>query len=176
VQLLLASLLSLLALAQGVAMTDLTAPQGELPAGCQLAPAPTVRLDGKTFQGGLWGNLPIDRNPWNGTDRPVLATIRERTAPPAAFPDAPPLTGSQLTKFRTTFAAGVEQGYAAFYLQGDAAVIAVYALTFADSAANPGRPPRGTVRVDFGSTSAYVSGTDGPCFHAVVAHLQALSR
>src|SRR4051812_8754820 len=134
VQLLLASILWIASFAQPtapVSLTALTVPLTELPPGCRLAPAATMRLDGTRVQGGLWGGLSIESNPWTGKDRPVLAAIRERTEP-TAMPDAGPLTRGEAARFRLGRAEGVEEGYAAFYLQADTYVIAVYGLTLAN--------------------------------------------
>src|SRR3954470_11697758 len=178
VQLLLASILWIGSVAQPtapVSLTALTVPLTELPPGCRLAPAATMRLDGTRVQGGLWGGLSIESNPLTGKDRPLLATIRERTGPPTAMPDAGPLTRGEAARFRLMRAEGVEEGYAAVYLQADTDVIAVYALTLANGETIE-RPPRGTVHVDLGFTNAYLSGNDGPCFQAILAHVQSFAR
>jgi hypothetical protein len=52
-----------------VALSDLTAPQERLPAGCALAAGRSI-------------DLRVEANPWIGTDRSVVASIRERVDGP----------------------------------------------------------------------------------------------
>jgi hypothetical protein len=162
-----------------VKMQDLTVPQDRLPIGCGLSAADSVPLDGNRIRGGLWGGLPIATNPWTGTDRLLVALIRERVESPRAMPDAPMLTRSELARFRLALADGVEEGYAAFYVQGEAEVIGVYGLRFADaertrlystSRVSPATP------VEIGSIRAFVSGNDGPCFQAIAAYVRSLEQ
>src|SRR5882672_3247699 len=72
-----------------VTMRDLTLPAERLPVGCALSPAPSVRLDGSRVRSGLWAEFPT--NPWIGTDRRLMSSIRELIEGPAAVPDGPPL-------------------------------------------------------------------------------------
>src|SRR5687768_15642469 len=97
-------------------LQQLTVPAERLPAGCTLSPAPAQSIDGQHVRGGLWAGLPISRNPWVGTDRQIIASIRERVDPPSELPDGPPLSRAELARARLRLADGVEAGYAAVYL------------------------------------------------------------
>jgi hypothetical protein len=163
-------------------MQDLTVPQERLPAGCALAPKDAVRLDDGRVRSGLWAGLRIPTNPWAGSERPIVVSIRERMAAPARMPDGPPLSKREASRFRMQLADGVEEAYAAIYRQSDsnAEPIVVYASKFTD-----GRPPERPsvtrasaaenprlMRVTIGSIDAFVTGDGGPCFQAVGAHLK----
>jgi hypothetical protein len=74
-------------LPRSISINDLTVPPDRLPAGCTLSPSDSVHLDGNRIRGGLWAGLPIASNPWTGTDRPIVAFIRERMDGPPLEPD-----------------------------------------------------------------------------------------
>lgn len=96
-----------------VTLHDLTVPTDRLPTGCALSPAASLPLDGKRVRTGLWAGLPIAMNPWTGTDRPLIASIRERMDGPTLTPDGPPPTARELSRYRSRLADGVEEAYAA---------------------------------------------------------------
>jgi hypothetical protein len=168
-----------------VALRELTVPQQRLPAGCAVSRSDTVRLDGNQVQGGLWAGLPIDTNPWIGTDRHVIATIRERMDGPVLTPDGPPLTARQLSQYRLQLADGVEEAYAAVYRQSDPAqeLIAVYGLKLsrAEGALERSSPSRASenprvIRLAIGPVLVVLHGDGGQCFQAVGAHLKSLAQ
>jgi len=120
---------------RSISINDLTVPPDRLPAGCTLSPSDSVRLDGNRIRGGLWAGLPITSNPWTGTDRPIVASIRERMGGPPLEPDGPPLDRPAASRYRLLLADGVEEVYAAIYLmQSDSTPIVVYASRFTASA------------------------------------------
>src|SRR5712691_1805294 len=90
-----------------VTMRDLTLPEERLPVGCALSPAPSVHLDGSRVRFGLWAGFPT--NPWIGTDRRLMASIRELVDGPAAAPDGPPLDARELSRYLGQLADGVEE-------------------------------------------------------------------
>jgi hypothetical protein len=161
-----------------VTMQDLTVPKERLPAGCGLAPAPSGPLGGNRVQFGLRGGLPA--NPWTGTDRRIIASIRQVIDPPPPLPDAP-LTTREAARFFLEMADGVEEGYGAFYTQSEPQEIVVYALRFGGTEM-PFHPPgdtrtsngRTSARVEIGTVVAIVSGDGGECFQAIEAHLRSL--
>jgi hypothetical protein len=113
-----------------------------------------------------------------------MAEIRELVDGPAAVPDGPPPGAKELSRYIGQLANGLEEAYAAVYLQSDAAPIMVRAVRFTPSEqyasnARPGdtrvsRSPA-RVRVELGRIVAVVTGDGGACFQAVAAYLQALS-
>jgi hypothetical protein len=164
---------------RSVTMRDLTVPADRLPAGCTLSPAPSVR-DGNRVTSGLWAGFPA--NPWIGTDRQRLASIRELIDGPAALPDGPPLDTRQLAGYRLQLADGVEEGYGAVYRHADAvAMTIVHAARFAPGQQPSARrdfshtrPSRNPGIITIGQIVALVSG-DGACFQAVASHLKSLA-
>jgi hypothetical protein len=173
-----------LTIQSAITLHALTVPQNRLPVGCTLSPSATVRLDGSRVQGGLWAGLPIDRNPWIGTHRRVIATVRERMDGSPRTPDGPPLTGSQLSQFRLHLADGVDEGYAAIYRQPGSGqeLIAVYGLRFPSgggplesSPARRGSENPRILRVPIGPIAVVVHGDGGECFQVIGAYLKSLS-
>ena len=143
-----------------VTMLNLTLPQTALPTGCGLSPASSV-IDGNKVTGGLWAGLPISTNPWTGTARPIVASIRSRMDGLPLGPDAPlenaapPLSAAE--------APSVWRRIAAVYrMQSDPQLIVVLALRFA-ATEKPFYPlsNRRTSehRVVIGQLHAVVSGT-----------------
>ena len=61
-----------------VALQELTVPAERLPPGCVLSSDDTARRDGTRVRSRNWAGLRIPSNPWAGTDRPLVASIRER--------------------------------------------------------------------------------------------------
>jgi hypothetical protein len=168
-----------------VTLGDLTVPQERLPAGCAVSPSDTVRLDGNRVQGGLWTGLPIDTNPWIGTDRHVIATIRERMDGPVLAPDGPPLSARQLSEYRLQLADGVEEAYAAVYRQSEpgSELAIVYGSKFssAERAVERSSVKRATenprvVRLPIGAIVVVLHGDGGQCFQAIGAYLKSLAQ
>src|SRR5947207_12255910 len=83
-------------------------------------------------------DLSVNGNPWIGTDRPLVATIRERVDAPPPVTDGPPLSAPEATRFRLRLADGVEEAYAAVYKQDGPPAIVVYGLRFANATSNEG--------------------------------------
>jgi hypothetical protein len=167
---------------RSVTMRDLTLPAERLPAGCALSPAPSVRLDGGRVRSGLWAGFPT--NPWIGTDRRLMASIREIVDGPVAVPDGPPPDAKELSRYLLLLADGVEEAYGAVYMQSDADLITVRAMRLAPDARRPApaysgdtRVSRnsGMIRVAIGPIVAIVTG-DGACFQAVGAYLKSLAN
>jgi hypothetical protein len=168
-----------------IPMPELTVPASRLAPGCTLAPRSTSTDDG-IIRPGNWAGLTIPRNPWTGTEQPLIATIRQRMGGSSLLPDGPPLTVRQEAEYRLQLAEGVEEGYAAIYSPADtsgSAVIVVYALRFSEGVtpldaggrAHESRNPR-IMRVTLGRTVAVVHGDDGPCFQGIASHLRSLAK
>jgi hypothetical protein len=162
-------------------LRDLTVAPDQLPSGCALSPAPSVRLDGNTVRSGLWAGLPA--NPWIGTDPVRIASIHEVLAP-LMMPEGPPLTPREATRVRLHLADGIVEAYEAVYLPAETsgALIRVFALQFPsdDQAAafwtRSRRSNRPATALVIGPIVTWVSDGNGACFRAIAAHLQALSR
>jgi hypothetical protein len=168
-----------------ITLPELTVPQERLPAGCNITPSDTVRLDGNRVESGLWTGLPIDKNPWMGTDRHVIATIRARMDGPPLTPDGPPLTGRLLAQYRLRLADGVEEAYAAVYRQAERgqALLLVYAARFSGAQAPveqsslrlaPENP--GIVRLQTASVVVVLHGDGGQCFQAIGEYLKSVAQ
>ena len=152
-----------------VTLNDLTVPQPRLPAACALAPAADPV------------GLGITANPWIGSDLPVIGSIRERLGRPTGLPDGPPLTRTQLARFRLRMAEGIEEGYVAVYQQPSPQLILVYGLRFAsvpdrDQLLRETRTPPNprVMSVGVGSMLAVVHG-DGECARAIATYLASLA-
>ena len=166
------------ALAQSVVMLrDLTLSAESLPAECALTSAPSIHLDGDRVRYGLWAGYPA--NPWIGTDREQIISIREMIGPPTPVPDGPPLDARALSRFRGQLANGVEEAYGAVYMQS-ADLIIVRAIRFAPGKKIPApdthvsRDPR-VIRVDIGQIVVIVTGT-GECFQTIGTYLKSLAN
>jgi hypothetical protein len=166
-----------------VSMQELTVPAERLPAGCVLSPAPWRAVDGGRVRMNLWAEFPT--NPWIGTERTLIVSIREMVDGPPVLPDGPPLGPKQLSRYLSQLADGVEEAYGAVYLQSEADVIRVRALRFA-----PTEKPAGSARLNDTSVSrnpamlriaigpivASVTGIRGECFRVVGEHLKSLAN
>lgn len=170
-----------------VALRDLTL-KATLPAGCELVPAPSARLDGNRVSVGLWGNLPITVNPWTGAERPVIALIRQTMYGSTESPDGPPLSSQEANRYFLRGAEGIDEGYAAFYQQHGAAgppEAVVFALRFQETGILPQPPPVNAPGYDdfavrwFGANRTVArihgfQGDRGSCYQAVARHLESL--
>jgi hypothetical protein len=167
--------------ARPIALQDLTIPKDHLPASCALPPGDSNRQPDGRISGGQWAGLPITTNPWMGTDRRVIASIRDRVDPPPPVTDAP-LTAAEASRYFLRLADGVEEGYAAVYLQeGSNDSVVVSALKFAATerpfytSTDAKASPRPTTRIEIGPIVAVVTGS-GECFQALEAYLRSLPR
>jgi len=166
--------------AQSTSLSDLTVPDNLLRPDCIISPTPTVRVEPNRVRGGLWAGLPIDRNPWIGSDRAITATIRERIDPPRRMPDGPPLSAAELARFLLGLADGVERSYAAVYAGATGEpLVTVYALEFpTDQDANRFRAElRPSPSADIFSLSRIVAVVAGPhnaCRTAIADHVRTL--
>ena len=153
-----------------VSLSDLTVPQDRLPADCALSTRASI-------------GLRIATNPWVGTDRPIVASIRERVDVPPPVPDGPPQTPADAARFHLQLADGVEEAYAAVYDQSAAQGIVVYGLRFASATSSDQllrdrrirENPR-VLRVAFGSILAVVHGDGESCARAIGAYLASLAK
>jgi len=165
------------AAAQTPLLAALSVPQSDLGIGCRVAAAPTRQLSGNRIQSGLWAGLPIDHNPWIGSDPAVIAAIRERIDPPQRLPDGPPLDAAQLARYRLQLADGVKQAYAAVYVSADANVlVTVLGLEFltdqdAQQFVASAKPTGELVTLSRAVATAQGSGS---CRDVVAAHVRSL--
>jgi hypothetical protein len=156
-------------------LTELTLPESRLATGCRLVPAPTEHLAGKPVRGGMWAGFPIPTNPWAGTDRHIVAAIREQVDPPPVTPDPPALDSRGNAAFRLRLADGVEAAYAAIYGSDEPFLVVVLAIRFGEE----GKPltastdrSRSTAHFASGRTLIGISGEQSRCFPAVVAYVK----
>jgi hypothetical protein len=168
---------ALLAAQQGDPFERLTVPAAQLPAGCRLTPQ-TITDPGGRVRVGAWAGLRIDSNPWKGTDRALLAAIRQGVDPPVQVPDGPPLHPRDLAIFRSKLADGVEQAYAAIYETEDQQQVVVYGVQFAAEATAIEAEMRGLrdrrPRYRSGRTVVVITSYGSPCAAAVDAHVRAV--
>jgi hypothetical protein len=144
-----------------------------LPAGCSLATDKPVI--------GFNQRIQVDSNPWRGTDRRILTSIREVMYGSPRLPDGPPLSAAELSRFFVRLADGIEEGYVAAYQQRDSEDLEVRALTFSTGKPFPRRgnvariDPRRAVWFQSGRTAIVLYGEESPCFGAIEAHLKSLN-
>jgi hypothetical protein len=157
-----------------VAIGDLTVPTDKISAGCSLSPGPSVVADGNRV---AFNNLPVSipSNPWAGTDRETIATIRERMGLAPRVPDLP-RSAAEASRYHLELAEGIEEGYAAVYLSTGAGVVVVYALR---PSAGPASldPERSSARdrIEVGGLVARVVGNGDSCQRSIEAHLRSLT-
>jgi hypothetical protein len=168
--------------ARVVTLQDLTVPAAHLPAGCALAPAPSVPAGQNRVRGGMWVGLRIATNPWIGTDPYVIATIRSRMEPSPPVPDGPPLHRRAAASYFLHIADGVEEAYAAVYAQDERDLVAVYASRLAVAERSGDRlsnkqefKSAQTTRIDIGPIAVMVSGGAGECSDAIEAYVKSLA-
>jgi hypothetical protein len=183
--------------ATAVTMQGLTVPQERLPDGCSLkvieprrqevvstsaTGVRTIRVVSATASLQPGGMSQVTQNPWTGTDRRILAELRQRVDGhgPVRTPDGPPLTRGETSAMLLQFADGVAEGYAATYAQSEGRDLGVWAVRFA-TAPDPVRghdpiDPANSARVfDIGLIRAMLLG-DGPCAIAIERHLKSLGK
>jgi len=161
----------------------LTVPAWRLPQDCAISPRSVLTTD--NTRPANWAGLKIPTNPWNGSDKPLLATIRERTGGTAQPPDGPPLTTRQAASYRLHLADGIEEGYVAVYAPTQdpqsSRLVVVYALRFSEgaqpsdsSATTETTSSSQIARMWVGRTLVVVHSHNEPCFRAIGSHLQSL--
>ncbi|HEX5110808.1 MAG TPA: hypothetical protein VFV95_20295 [Vicinamibacterales bacterium] len=155
-----------------VAIGDLTVPADKLSAGCSLSPGASRVADGRRV---TFTNLPISipSNPWTGTDRETIATIRERMGLAPTVPDLP-RSAAEAARYHLELAEGIEEGYAAVYTSTGSAPVVVYALRPNGGPASL-EPARSNARdrIEIGGLVARVVGNGDSCQRSIEAHLRA---
>lgn len=155
---------------QQPALADLTLPPTAI---CRPTPASFVREENNRIRSGLWGNLPINTNPWLGTDRAIIIELYERLFGLPRVPDGPIFSLQELATFRNQLADDVEEGYAAFYDDGH---LSVYALTMRasipESNRRGARPNPDAVWFTAERTVGVIVGATRDCREVLVRHLQ----
>jgi len=175
-----------------VTLQDLTVPRDRLPDGCSLKLVEPARREviSTMERGGqrvrYIGPTPsmqpagITANPWMGTDRRILAWLRQRVDGYGELRllDAP-LTKREESALFLQFAEGLEEGYAATYAQSGAHDLGVHAVRFAltpeKRAVFPVDRPH-TLVIETGSIRAIVYGDSGPCSTVIDTYLRPLGR
>jgi hypothetical protein len=158
-----------------VDLQDLTVPSEQLPDGRVLASPGPVGLDGRRVRLSSLAGLGLPANPWIGSDRSILATIRERMDGHPLVPDAP-LTKSEYARFRMRLADDAEEGYAAVYGQDEIVVNAARLMSPPkDESFSPTtRRNSRALHFTWDRIVAVVEGRRTPCFDAVDKHLRSL--
>ena len=165
--------------ADSILFTELTVPGARLPTGCRLVPSRTEHLPGNQVRTGLWAGFPIPTNPWTGTDRRIVAAIREQVDPPPLTPDPPALDGRSHAAFRLRLADGVETAYVAIYGSDEPFLVVVSALRFTDDDQElqlSNERSRSATRFASGRTLIEVSGEQSRCFHTVVDYVRGIVK
>lgn len=154
-------------------LDELTVTNG-LSAGCSLASRKAII--------GFSRPVPIDSNPWRGTDRSIIASIREVMYGAPRAVDGPPLSGAEFSRFFFRLSHGIDEGYVAFYRQQGSEELAVHALTFSSSEPFPARrnmaraDSRRAIWLEHGRTAIVLYGDEGPCSRAIRSHLESLAH
>jgi hypothetical protein len=169
-----AALTTLSAASDALKLQDLTVANTKLPNGCALATAPR--------------GLATQSNPWLGTNRNVLAQIREHMYGPLPLgPDGPPLNRRSANAFVRHSVDDVSEGYAAFYQGTGDEGVAVYALTFADTdslndpSVTPAPYPKANKDrvvswLTLGQTRILIVGNPGQCADVIQANVRSLMK
>ena len=173
---------------KSVTMQDLTVPNDRLPSGCGLKviappsheviaapPGGTIRVTKPTPSMHPGGLNAVTANPWTGTDRRILAELRQRVDGygQVRLPDGPPLTGREQSAMLLKFADGVEEGYAATYTQSGGRDLGGWAVRFAAPSDDRSDLPN---RYNIGSIRAALFGDGGVCSTAIERHLNSLRK
>lgn len=159
---------------RSLTLDRLTVPSDRLPAGCALSPSNSVSDGTGRTRGGLWAGLPITSNPWTGDDRPIVAGIRERVVASPRLPDGPPVSRSELRRFRLQLAEDVVQAYAAIYTDAGPDLITVHAATFNEATGPDALRAMASSggRLFIPDRTLVVLGGVGACFEAVSAYVR----
>jgi hypothetical protein len=158
----------------------LTVPKDRLPEGCAIKP---IRPDAQPFTSTVPGLLPseVTANPWIGTDRRMLASLRDFVDGLYAIrpPDGPPLTQSELSALFLRLADGVDEGYAATYAQAgpDLGVVAVrFSSAHEPDLDLPRANAKGANNTSFqiGQIRVAIYGDGGRCSDAITGYVRSL--
>jgi hypothetical protein len=162
-----------------------TVPPMALPNGCALKqpaskPVPIAGGGVTVIQGGP--SSPFPTNPWSGTDRRIVTTVREAIDGEPRMPDGPPLEARDAAALELKLADNVLQAYHAAYASADGSQTEVFAVTFNDSTLAKPEPLSATMnpspefrsRFVRGSTVVVVSGSRSECFRAVKGYIRSL--
>jgi hypothetical protein len=163
-----------LTIGQGRQMTDLTVPAQRLPPGCRLSTPPDpIPGDGRV-EGVSWSGFPT--NPWMGTERRLVGSIRQRIEAPLPILDAAGPSRAAQSRTLLVLAEGLAEGYAAFYAQPDSAQVAVYAVRWSGrDRASFGQSDRSS-RIVIGPIVARVWGDGGRCARQIEAYLRGMAE
>ena len=166
-------------------LSTLTVPPTALPSDCALkepapTPAPITRGGVTAIQAGP--SSPFPTNPWSGTDRRIVTTVREAIDGAPRMPDGPPLEAHDAAVFKLRLADNVLEAYHAAYASADGSQTEVFAVPFNDStlakpeplSATMHPPPGLRSRIVRGSTVVVVSGSRSECFRAVTGYIRSL--
>lgn len=174
-----------------VDLQTLTVPAERLPAGCALRPdAPAdpqpavVQADGALrVRTSRTVAFSAPENPWSGSDRRTVVTLRRLIEPSPELPDAPPLTMAERSELERRWVEHVTDGYWALYESPEGAV-EVVAIAFDDpklAAASPSvrdqqhTPSATSARILLNNVVVALRGaSSGACFEAVAAHVRSL--
>lgn len=145
---------------------------------CVLTPRPTEQVGEKVFRSGLWGPVPIPRNPWFGDDPSKVAAIREIVVGfegAVRLPDGPPLDRNAAERWRHQSAEGAK-GAAVAYGNGPEQVL-LYALQSSrleagglDVTNGPGL--HSTMVIRTAGIWVRLTGMRGTCFDALRRHVE----
>ena len=141
-------------------LSSLTVPADRLPPGCTLVPEgrpAASSLQGAAVVAGTRGII-TPTNPWVGSDRRIVAAIRQRIEGTRPEPDGPPLDLAAATAYRLKWADHVVEAYHARYRSGDESTIEVFAVRFDDEALAGPTPPGGMTRARPGLANRVVIG------------------
>lgn len=166
-------------------LSTLRVPPTALPSDCALKqpaakPAPITR-------GGVTAiravpSSPFPTNPWSGTDRKIVTTVRKAIDGAPRMPDGPPLDARDAAAFELKLADNVLEAYHAAYSSADGSQTEVFAIAFNDSTLAKPEPLSATMNPPLGlrsrfvraSTVVVVSGSRSECFRAVDAYIRSL--
>ncbi len=157
------------------ALSTLTVPAANLPAGCKLGEArPTMRLMAPS------GVVAVPMNPWSGTEPVLKAAVRSTIDGAPSIPDAPPPDRREIGAIQSRWAADVAEAYRAEYQTAADERIFVSAVRYTDAAeikaaALPGTSrarPGTSARIVHGARVIQLSGAAGECFQAIKNYLQ----
>lgn len=157
-----------------VALAELATAKG-LPPDCTLVnSAPQPFTIGLTIP-----DIRVPSNPWTGSDRAIVAAVRETVYGAPKLSDAPLMTTPTLRQFLLRLADGVDEAYVAAYEQKGLGRTFVYGLRFAASTQVPSLPaatakPWIRAQVGAGRLIAAVHGKSGECADALASHMKTL--
>ena len=164
----------------------LTVPGETLPRGCALKkpaprPAPGARGEGTIIRSMEW--FPYPTNPWSGTDRRLVAEVRQVIDGTPRLPDGPPLEPAAARAFLSKLADNVVEAYRAVYVSADGSQVDVWAARFNDDRLAQPEPLPGTMnpprrfrsRLVRGATVVLVSApSSNACVRAVDGYIRSL--